>query len=193
MEQHVSLCLNYMRRALKREIALYESTMNSSDTPSIEHQHLWMAFKPGTLLYQSIDGVEIVSRLRSAYKLNEAGTRSAREWRLDAERIHHDGSQFRFIDHEIVVKKYDGSKPLEQLPAFPLSFHPEEDRVRRELIIRGKKFIALCNGHHYCYYNGIGRMHMLPGSPIKSRVKVRTLKISNLTSSLTTKRCVIAL
>jgi hypothetical protein len=53
MQKHVRFCLRYVDKLLREEISSFKNMIeNNTASPGLEHRHLWMAFKPGTLLYQ---------------------------------------------------------------------------------------------------------------------------------------------
>ncbi|KAJ3535655.1 hypothetical protein NM208_g7048 [Fusarium decemcellulare] len=183
VKSHVELCLGYMARVLQEETALFDISMIRSAEPSIEHQHLWMAFRPGILLYQKIDNVEVVSRLREIdshkgnnrplppyapmpprppFPFEDDNDLSARGWRLEDERIQYDGQDFVYVKSNVIIHKYDGCKPLRELKVFPLDLHPERERILQSLTLRGQKYLSLC-GTHYRSYNGLAKFSSTQG------------------------------
>jgi hypothetical protein len=71
VQRHVKLCLQYVAKNLREEIAAYNSMMkNEAVTPGLEYKNLWMAFKPGALIYglTNVGGKNIVARLRDIQK-----------------------------------------------------------------------------------------------------------------------------
>ena len=159
LKSHMQLCLEYMEKTLHQEIKLFKKFMpNASTSPELEHCHLWMAFKPGCLVYEKIEGIELVSRLRSIYDTEEEDSEKIKFWDLSTERILFSGSDIGFVHHSIQINRYDGCRPLCELTAFPLHFHPENKRIRHDLLERGRKFLSLCGTHH-CFYDGPADMY----------------------------------
>ncbi|KAI1077367.1 P-loop containing nucleoside triphosphate hydrolase protein [Whalleya microplaca] len=158
MKKHIRLCLQYMAKSLKREIMIYNTTVRNSPTdPSLEYENLWMAYKPGMLMYSTVDGVD-----------DQRG-----EWSVDQ-------TDFRYIKGRLVrvpfprpISHYEGSKALRQLSTFPLDFHPEKARIRRELIMRGRKFISLLGMYHR-YYDGVAELYGFSGLPPESAPRKQT-------------------
>jgi hypothetical protein len=155
LESHMRLCLGYMKKALKRQILHYEATMQiGSADLGLEHQHLWMAYKPGTLLYEKVGGVEIISRLRYISAVKKADSNEVDYWVLAAAQINHNGQEFGYIRHTVNIHQYDGCRPIRRLRAFPLHLHPDEQRIRLDLAARGRKFLSL-SGIHFLLYDGM--------------------------------------
>ncbi|KAF4469330.1 P-loop containing nucleoside triphosphate hydrolase [Fusarium albosuccineum] len=167
---HIELCLSYMRRALRQEMSLFEISMVQSKEPSIEHQHLWMAFKPGTLLYEKIANVETVARLRDI-----SSTKDAQElvvnWVLMTEYVFYNGQDMGYTERTISIGKYDGCKQLRELQAFPLDLHPDRERIRRDLVRRGEKCLSLLGRHHRSY-DGIAEFENNLDSYVQHRIIV---------------------
>lgn len=158
VKDHLKLCLDYLKTDLRRELSVYQATMVASDQPGIEYRYLWMAFKPNTLIYRRIDNIEVVSRLSSLELGEPYIPGSTHIVHLEIENINFDGEDFGLIQDTIFIEMYDGSKPLTELEAFPLQYHPEQERIRRDLLRRGKKFISLCGTHHR-FYDGPARFY----------------------------------
>jgi predicted ester cyclase len=112
--QHLLFLLNYMYNTLSDEITNYYAFMESpSIEPGIEFKHLWMAYRPGDLIYTLEDGIHRAMRLKSMEK--GWGT-----WNLNLEKIAYDGKIFGHAEAAISIHWYDGYMPLTQLCAFPL-------------------------------------------------------------------------
>ncbi|KAH7169988.1 P-loop containing nucleoside triphosphate hydrolase protein [Dactylonectria macrodidyma] len=156
VKDHLRLCLDYLKTDLRRELSVYQATMVASEQPSIEYQYLWMVFKPNTLIYRRVDNIEVVSRLSSFGLFGHYLPGSTNHVHLVIENIDFDGTDFGLIQESISIERYDGSKPLTELEAFPLQYHPDQERIRRDLLHRGKRFMSLCGTHHR-FYDGPAR------------------------------------
>ena len=158
LKSHMQLCLEYMEKTLHQEIKVYKALMsNVSMSLGLEHRHLWMVFKPGCLVYEKAKGTERLSRLRGICGIEDEANQ-IEWWELSADHIYYSGSDIGFINHDIEIKRYDGCKPLCELTAVPLQFHPEERRIRHDLLERGRKFLSLLGIHHR-FYDGGALMH----------------------------------
>jgi hypothetical protein len=54
---------------------------------------------------------------------------------------------------ELVIKKFHGTKKIDCLDVFPLHYHPNQNKVKANLIKCGQKFVSLI-GVHYRQYRG---------------------------------------
>ena len=68
--------------------------------------------------------------------------------------IDFDGENFGFCTQLLQIHAFGGSRPIHRLPAFPLAYHYEVERVREALIARGKVFETY-KGYHFKVYEGI--------------------------------------
>jgi hypothetical protein len=156
--QHVSFCLHYMQTALKNEMIRYCNLMESQMIPpGLEFRDLWMAFTPGDFIYVRTKYAHRVVKLvsMSQKSCNECvGQCKHGSWRLLVLRIDYDGREFGRVTTETGIEPYDGYRPLYQLDAFPLKYHPDHEAIRESVIKRGKKFINL-QGVQHRQYRGI--------------------------------------
>lgn len=187
IESHLGLCLRYMRRSLREHIASYDVTMASS-SPSLEHHLLWMAFKPGQLLYQNIEGVEVLSRLRSIYLDRGAlvHTNKAlqyRHWIVEAETLKCDGTSVGFIHRIVPIYSYEGCQPLVSLPICPVHFHPEKQRISDDALLRGRTYLSLLHIHHR-HYDGLAKF--CPYGPTNDTRWQKHSEVSIYSTRLTT-------
>lgn len=158
LKSHMQLCLEYMEKTLHREIKVFKRFMSSVPlSPGLEHGHLWMVFKPGCLVYQKPDGMEGLARLRSIRGIEEDSSYQIQLWSLSLEQIKHRGTDIGVREVYIEIKRYDGCRALSELAAFPLHFHPEKERIRHDLLERGRKYLSHCGIHHR-FYDGTALM-----------------------------------
>ncbi|KAF8849072.1 P-loop containing nucleoside triphosphate hydrolase protein [Acephala macrosclerotiorum] len=151
VKEHIKFCLEYMKKILAREISSYEELMQNGDAPpGLEFQNLWMAFKPGSLLYaKGVHKVFGICRLR-AMTMNSSSERPD-YWDLQLEVINSDGEDFRYCHHGIKINKFDGYRPLAEMEIFPLEYHQEKERVTQLALEMGKKYVSLLGIHHMRY------------------------------------------
>lgn len=193
VKSHITFCLQYMARALRREIVAYDHFMkNETHAPGLEHENLWMAFKPGALIFREVPREQSIAleRLRAVSRVK--GDNYPDYWRLDVERIECDGQNFRHAEFPLFISHYDGYKPFTELRCFPLQYHSEQERIKQELGIRGRKYVSLF-GVHYCLYEGVAQFERppsLPGDNSYSNSKRQSLEVS-LTSRTREEQCIL--
>lgn len=165
-KDHVTFCLQYMAKLLRREILSYQKTMQDKDViPGLEFQNLWMAFKPGALLYQKVNNVDVICRLKNLYKIKLA--ESPPYWHLITEVLMCTGKRFDYIYHIVHVSHFDGYKPLNELHIFPLEHHQQQDSIKASILERGKKYVSL-RGIHHCSYEGLADVTSSSGTGSQS-------------------------
>jgi hypothetical protein len=153
-KEHVAFGLRYMYKTLQREVKSYYNSMQSQHTrlPGLEFLTLWMAFRPGCLIYTKKDNVEKVLRLKEMSRCPCPKPKCwDGHWTLTAERIDYNGTDFGHVEEKIAVRPYDGYKPLQVLNVLPLEYHPQKDRITNALVARGKVFVSLMGIHHRWY------------------------------------------
>ncbi|KAL8910025.1 MAG: hypothetical protein Q9171_004651 [Xanthocarpia ochracea] len=92
-KSHMRLCLQYMEKTFHREIKI----ANSSDLPELEHRDLWIAFKPGCLVYRKAEGGrEALRRLRSIWEEVDKQEKLI-SWQLLLEGIEYSGKDVGFM------------------------------------------------------------------------------------------------
>ena len=149
--QHLVFALQYMYNTLHDEMSSYYSFMESpSVTPGLEHSNLWMAFRPGDLLYTRADGVDQVLRFK------EMESRE-RYLYVYADMLTFDGRNFGLKTKTFEIAQYTGYSELRKLPIFPLEYHSDSDSVATITRARGRIFASLTGVHHR-NYDGIAEV-----------------------------------
>ncbi|KAK3945706.1 putative aaa family protein [Diplogelasinospora grovesii] len=65
------------------------------------------------------------------------------------------GEAFIWEDFDLEIPKFEGNKPITELPHYPLSLLPDAEEAKKRLVERGKKVLNY-QGLTYCNYSGIG-------------------------------------
>lgn len=143
--QHLVFALQYMYNTLHDEMSSYYSFMESpSVTPGLEYSNLWMAFRPGDLLYTRANGVNRVLRFKEMDSMEEF------LW-VYADMLTFDGTHFGFKTERFKIAQYTGYSELRKLPIFPLKYHSNSDSIARISRARGRTFASLTGVHHRNY------------------------------------------
>ncbi|KAF2833877.1 P-loop containing nucleoside triphosphate hydrolase protein [Ophiobolus disseminans] len=152
MKQHVAFCLKYMEKALAKELSIYNNMMmGKTSMARINFDELWMAFKPGTLVYLKSQGSEYVYRLKDMDEDDDHHENSY--WSLDLEKVESNGKSFGLVHEHRSIRRFEGYKALTDLEICPLLYHKEFERIREDLLARGRNYVAL-SGVHYRMYDG---------------------------------------
>jgi hypothetical protein len=130
--QHLVFALQYMYNTLHDEMSSYYSFMESpSVTPGLEYSNLWMAFRPGDLLYTRVDGVNQVLRFK------EMKSEELCHW-VYADMVTFDGTDFALRAKSFRIAQYTGYSELRKLPIFPLEYHSDSESIARSTRARGR-------------------------------------------------------
>jgi len=92
-----------------------------------------------------------------AYKLqngNYASDGCGRYYGLNVQYVDYDGEKFGLCGTRLSIRAFGGTAPITKLPAFPLKYHPHEEKVKASMIKRRKLFEEYA-GYHFKAYDGI--------------------------------------
>lgn len=153
--KHLVFVLDYMYQTLHNElISYYHLMLTPSSSPGLEFVNLWMAFRPGDLVYRRIDHIDIVYRLKNMTRCTCTKRHCwFSRWAVTVERLDYDGSNFGYAKEDIYIRPYKNYKRIDELPIFPFEYHSNKEAISKALVARGRKFINL-KGIHHQYYEG---------------------------------------
>jgi hypothetical protein len=150
-KEHLLFTLNYMKTAFASDLPHFQHCMANQD-PGLDFDRLWMAYRPGDLIFLKSDGKSMVGRL---VEMNSAGF-LFRHWTLKLERIVCTGPKPTYSTFNFSISHYSGFKHFQDLSAFPLKYISNLDSVRRAIAKRGEKFFDLV-GVSQRFYRGNAR------------------------------------
>jgi len=166
--EHVDFALRYMEQVLHAQIwnwfnfvdvdaIIFRPKEQQNLEAGLEFEDLWMAFRPGSLVYAKRDGAEKIMRLRNMTRCTciKPHCRS-KKWTITAEQIIYDGDTFGYEWIYFHIEPYEGHIPFKNLRIFPLQYHPSKDDVMNGLRERGRKYVSL-RGAVYQEYEGIAQ------------------------------------
>ncbi|KAI1138061.1 P-loop containing nucleoside triphosphate hydrolase protein [Hypoxylon sp. FL0543] len=153
---HLKLLLKFMRKKMALDRERIQSMLKAS---SIEFSTLWAIFRPGDLVYSSVDGHSRILRLESlAYEENKTIGKFAQ---IGCSYVDYDGVQFGRATHGFkILQKL--SFPAEQpcqvtsLPVFPTSYLNGINKIKQQLVERGGRFLRI-HGVQVKNYRGLAR------------------------------------
>ena len=117
----------------------------------ITFETLWMIFEPGSIVFGQDDSQDCAFRLSDGRYVE---TRCGNAFQLDCQKVDWDGENFGFASSRLYIYQSLGTTPITKLSAFPLEYHRDLARVKKELVERGRAFERLA-GYHYKHYNGV--------------------------------------
>ncbi|KAL6713217.1 hypothetical protein ACLMJK_009338 [Lecanora helva] len=136
----------------------------------ITYDTIWMIFEPGSVVFSVKDGENCAAKFNSG---SYQQTRCGSCYSLGSQIVDWDGENFGLGNTTFNVWGFEGTKKITKLSAYPLEYHPNLNRVKEDLITRGKLFEEL-SGYHYKNYQGIA-IGQGPWGPIKYNVDSRII------------------
>ncbi|KAI9767230.1 MAG: hypothetical protein M1840_005830 [Geoglossum simile] len=116
---------------------------------------IWMLFKPGDTVYTEKDGhpqALMVSQIEPTRNI------VGKSWQLTCIGTGYDGLNFGKVIEYIKINQFEDTREVTSLKVYPLKYHPEEHKVRVQLLERGKRFFELRGRQHMSYK---GTAHVL--------------------------------
>lgn len=168
-KEHVQLLYTVLEAELKDVIAAKADYIKNK---VITFEHLWTIFQPGTTLYSEEWGRHCGSQFSngSYYEHPKYGPC----YGVNAKKVDWDGDKFGYAGDQHIILAFAGTRPIASLDAFPLSFHPEQKKIKDQLLKRGKLFEHY-HGYHYMAYKSFALGKDMCGNDIKVTVDSRVI------------------
>lgn len=166
-KSHIELLYKVVEPELREQIAeKYDLIKNGVMTFDM----VFTIFEPGVLVYAPQEGHHRIFKLNdSHYGADQCG----RYFSLRCDMIDFDGSHFGYRETNLSMREWHGTRTITKLSNLPLSFVPNMEQKKIDLIQRGHLFEKYA-GYHFKYYDGIA---IDPGvwGPIKFTVNSRII------------------
>ncbi|KAM0499712.1 hypothetical protein ACHAP8_005319 [Fusarium lateritium] len=166
--KHLKVLIKYLDHDYERT---KESLYPMLESGLITFDLLWALWKPNTLAYTTTYGstqeprvfkVEMAQLHRSIMK--------GEFYYVDGKYFEFDGKRFGYGNMAVEMEEFQGAKKITSLSCYPLQYHQKEEKLRRDLIERGKKFVSL-SGVHYKSYQGIAFLKRKKGQVMKFNIQ----------------------
>ncbi|CAG1995237.1 unnamed protein product [Fusarium graminearum] len=166
--KHLKVLIKYLDHDFE---SIKESLYPMLESGLITFDLLWALWKPNTLAYTTTYGstqeprvfkVEMAQLHRSIMK--------GEFYYVDGKYFEFDGKRFGYGNTSVEMEEFQGAKKITSLTCYPLQYHQNEEKLRRDLIERGKKFVSL-SGVHYKSYQGIAFMKRKKGQVMKFNIQ----------------------
>jgi hypothetical protein len=147
-EKHLNLLVDYTESA-------YQSTAEHLSVllkkKEITYDLLWALFEPNVEIYTTCKGTDAPRCVLCNHCEEKTRRGGTKYLYVDARYLNTDGKVLGEATAGIEIDRSRGARRIELLPAYPLQYHPEQDKVREELIHCGRKFASLMGLHHRQY------------------------------------------
>lgn len=150
--KHIKVLLKY----LDKDYAETKKTLYPMlQSGLITFDLLWALFKPNTLAYTTTYGtIDEPRAFRIDYAEKEFSFMKGEWYNIEGKYLEYDGKIWGMGSMDCDVAAFKGARKITSLSCYPLQYHKDEEKVRKELIERGKKFVSL-QGVHYKSHEGL--------------------------------------
>ncbi|KAL0938499.1 AAA family ATPase, partial [Colletotrichum truncatum] len=113
----------------------------------LEHEEitfrlLWALFTPGVDVF-SDDNLLRQPLVSKCYATKYGEDDNTEYFEIESKILHHNGESFGWGWTTFKVPRFEGSRKIHSLDAFPFEFHPQHEDVRAVVLERGKKYVNL--------------------------------------------------
>ncbi|KID73422.1 ATPase family AAA domain-containing protein 3C [Metarhizium brunneum] len=140
----------------------------------ITYDLLWALFEPNTEVYTTCPGTGAPRCVLYNHCEEMQEMDGSKFMHLETRFLSTNGKFLGEASDRSRIPFFRGAKRIELLPAYPLQYHPNRERVARELTQCGRRFVSLIGAHHRQY---IGTAFYVDkeGEIVKRHVKGRIM------------------
>ena len=119
---------------------------------------LWALFHPNDVAVTSCYGTWDEPRCFKVEYTNKCASMTRGEWYcIEGKYLEYDGKGFGFGDFEVDVEAFKGPRKITSLSTYPLKYHKDPEKVKKQIVERGEKFVNM-EGMHYKFHKGLAFM-----------------------------------
>ncbi|KAH9897444.1 hypothetical protein F4778DRAFT_235254 [Xylariomycetidae sp. FL2044] len=198
--------VDFVERRVMPQATKYD-VADAPEARTVRYQDLWYLFRPGRLVYipatpsSALTGAPArPERLGKIYSRTKPDSTAGWEWNLTAcqarrktdgttdrdvfsfcyYQISYNGDLYRASAHPFVLYYFDGSQDVTALPAYPLAYHPEAERLLASFEDDGRKFNEAVTTKHMAYGGwSLPAIPPPPPAPTPSHAVMRPRAIMN--------------
>jgi len=150
--QHLRIMVRYLDKDFaETKKNLYPMLANNQITFDL----LWALYKPNTIAYCSTYGDSDEGRaFKIDFATKEQNFMKGVWYNVEGRYLEYDGKSFGMGTLHNEVQSFQGVRKISSLECFPLQYHKDPEKVREQLIERGKKFVQL-QGMNHRYHKGM--------------------------------------
>lgn len=126
------------------------SRQHTQATGKVSFENVWQIFPPGSIVRTKFYGADVTCRV---VKYKKRVTDDGPQWVITMEYVDWNGEKAGWTSTSMTILYYNGYKKVTGLPVFPISFAPDEAKLREESMARGSKWAGL-RGYHFKVANG---------------------------------------
>ncbi|KAF5342476.1 hypothetical protein D9611_001266 [Ephemerocybe angulata] len=120
-----------------------DALLYDTDTPSVTFDLLWTLYRPGSLAYSYDEFTDQGRIVRvQTFAIHNSPTKGVYAL-IQTQMVAHDGKTFGTAAVYFEIPMFAGTRPLKDLPVYPLEHFPEREALKQRALKRGKKFVDL--------------------------------------------------
>lgn len=169
--KHVDILWETLEEELKSTLETRDDLIKNG---VMTYELLWTMFEPGTLIFAQKGDQERVLRTSSNYY-----NCNPNQFSLASKFVEWNGTSFGMSDDHMTISAYAGTRPITELSAFPMNYHPDLEGLQRRCIARGKIWEGFCK-YSFNAYKGIGLSVRHEKFSVDSRVIIDTTAFNSL-------------
>jgi hypothetical protein len=166
---HLELLIQHLEEAYQ---STSERLVSLLARRKITYDLLWALFKPGSLVYMTCPSTSLPRGVRYSFGEEKKSARDVDCFEIHSHYFDFDGDVFGESTETLQIEIFRGATRIENLPAYPLGYHPDK-AIKERLVSSGRKFVSLMGCHHREYH---GNMFILSQRQlVKYRVDSRVM------------------
>ncbi|RYP04766.1 hypothetical protein DL765_010066 [Monosporascus sp. GIB2] len=157
--EHVHFLLQYMWEELTvQTVDFFVGVEMASEgkRPSLECSNLWMAFRPGDLVYVRKDTTSATQHDR-LFRFGSMSQNYDGSWGMGGWYRRYSNGRVSSAPFNYRVSQYSGHRALQDLPAVSLRYHSDAVAIKERLTARGRKYASL-QRRKLLRYDGVAQL-----------------------------------
>ncbi len=148
----IGIALDYIEEEYSSTTANLDSLLKHE---RITYDLLWALFKPNSTIYSENNLLREPQASRFISCSYRESTEQGKWFQIDDMILHHDGDVLGWGFPTIKIPSFEGDRKISTLPAYPLEFHSDPNKVRSLLLQRGKKYLDIVDNPKCMEYHGL--------------------------------------
>ena len=133
----------------------YKSTSDRFDAlvkdGKITFDLLWVLLEPNKLLCTTCPGTRKPRCVKYDFGEVKITMEGVRYFELECRYLNFDGHVFGEVIERLAIEEFRGARPIDNLDAFPLRYHPSKAKLEADLVACGGNFVNMMGSHHRHY------------------------------------------
>lgn len=143
--KHLDLLIDFIQTTYKSTARRLFSLLAKGE---ITYDLLWALVRPNSTVYTTCLGTQ--KPRCTIYDGGEEKETSSglKYFNMECRYLDYDGQVFGEASIDIPIVKFRGKKRISTLKGYPLQYHPDEKRMKTQLVECGRKFVSMLGAYH---------------------------------------------